>query len=69
MKGRKNYATGGSTPRMRDIGVKAPREGESERVIAEAKKGTTGILAEGDSALPRLDRPGRARGGAMKKDC
>lgn len=69
MKGRKNYATGGSTRTMRDIGVKAPREGESERVIAEAKKATTGILAEGESALPRLDRPARARGGAAKKGC
>lgn len=68
--GRKgHYAHGGSTSKARDIGIVAPREGENSKIIAEAKKGTTGIIAEGGNALPRLDRPGRARGGSMKKGC
>lgn len=70
MKGRKcGYSHGGSISKMRDVGVVAPREGENDKIIAEAKKGTTGIVAEGHGARPRLDRPGRARGGAAKKDC
>lgn len=50
--------------KKRDVGAgMMPREGENEKVIAEAKKGTTGIMPEGGNALPRLDRPGRKRGG------
>lgn len=63
MKGKKfgGLPAGG---KMRNFGgVKAPRENENDKLIAEAKKGTTGILPEGGNALPRLDRPGRKRGG------
>jgi len=63
---------GGMPPfsKKRDVGAgMMPREGESTKVIAEAKKGTTGILPEGGNALPRLDRPGRKAGGATKKGC
>ena len=56
---------GGMPPRgMKNFGgVKAPPQDESTKVISEAKKGTTGIMPEGGNALPRLDRPGRKRGG------
>ncbi len=61
MKGRKScYATGGQIKMMRDIGVKAPREGENEKILAEAKGKTTGIIGpEGVPTKGRIDRPAR----------
>lgn len=72
MKGHKEncqHRNGGST-KMRDMGgFKAPRMGENEHVMKEAKGKTTGIVKmdgpDGDVAKKRLDRPGRKHGGKM----
>lgn len=64
MKGHK-YKGGGA---IRDIGgIKAPRDGSSSKVVDLAKGATTGTKpmdgVDGDGAKPRLDKPGRRRGG------
>lgn len=73
MKGRSGYASGG---KMRDIGgVKAPAYGTNDKITAEAKDKTVGIVgnagigADGLPAKKRLDRPGRNMGGMSKKGC
>lgn len=65
MKGMKKgcYAAGGSVSKTRDIGITAPREGCSTKIIAEAKKGSTGMQVEGKAAAGRTDRPARRMGG------
>ena len=49
-------------------GIKAPAYGTNDKIIAEAKKKSTGSARmdgpEGGPAKPRLDRPMRRRGGA-----
>lgn len=72
MKGRTSHAcrAHGGTTKMRSIGgFKAPRMGENEHVLKEAKGKTTGIVKmdgpDGDVAKKRLDRPGRKHGGKV----